>query len=189
MLALGDRAPSALVQRQDGSSVELSTFWQQRPVVLTLLRHMGCNFCRAFLAQLRRAYPDIVDRHAAIVAVVQGTPLQVTHFTRSFNIPFPVLADPQRAAYAAFNLEEAGWLQTVNPSVAVQMVATAAHGHLPGMREHIDGLIGQGVSLRQTGGTFVIDPTGQLRYSHTATAIYKTPAVDELLGVLDALTP
>jgi len=40
-LKVGDAAPSIQVMNADGETIELSTLWSDKPVVLTFLRHFG----------------------------------------------------------------------------------------------------------------------------------------------------
>ena len=40
-LKVGNAAPSILVMDADGNTIELSTLWADKPVVLTFLRHFG----------------------------------------------------------------------------------------------------------------------------------------------------
>jgi peroxiredoxin len=40
-LKVGDDAPSIAVMNADGNTLELSTIWADKPVVLTFLRHFG----------------------------------------------------------------------------------------------------------------------------------------------------
>lgn len=178
-------AVNAAVFKSDGSPVELSSFWQMRPVVITFLRHYGCQFCREFVLTLRQAYPDFVGRGMGVVVIGQGSPAQAQHFSMIYKLPFPILADPQREAYAAWGLGEGAWSDIAHPAVGVRMMQQAARGNFPGIGEHVRGLVGGGVSLKQFGGTFVVDRGGAIRYAHVATPIYKVPAIDELHAALD----
>ena len=40
-LRLGDSAPNLQVLNADGETIELSSLWVDKPVVLTFLRHFG----------------------------------------------------------------------------------------------------------------------------------------------------
>jgi peroxiredoxin len=189
MIEPGQTAPDAEVVRADDSTVAISSFWQTRHLIVTFLRHFGCSFCRAFITQLRAAYPEIVARNGAVVAISQGLPAQADYFVRAFTIPFPVLADPGRQAYRAYGLDEAPLAEVLNPAVAFNIARTALHGHLPGAREHLNGVLGREISLKQFGGTFVIERGGIVRYAYLAQPVYRMPAVNDLLHVLDTLPP
>ena len=40
-LHVGTAAPDTRLQHSDGTEVQLASVWQQRPVLLTFLRHFG----------------------------------------------------------------------------------------------------------------------------------------------------
>ena len=134
---------------------------------------------------LRQCYPNFVERGANVVVIGQGSPAQAQHFTMIYRLPFPVLADPRREAYAAWGLGEGTWGELAKPSVGVHMMQQAARGNFPGIGDHVRGLVGAGASLKQFGGTFVVDRDGMIRYAHVATPIYKVPTIDELQAALD----
>ena len=63
MRAMDDLLAAALgqvsVQDERGDAVKLGDFWAKRPVVLALVRHLGCLFCRQHVAGLMRRLPEI----------------------------------------------------------------------------------------------------------------------------------
>ena len=185
-LTPGLAAPDVDVYKADGAVVPLSTYWQTRPIVLSFLRHFGCQFCRELMTKLRAAYPDFVERRAAVITVAQGTPAQAAHFGNMFRIPFPILADPTRQAYRAYRVSE-GTMNQFNLTLVSHMLGQAARGNFPGVSDHVRAMSGSnGSSLSQFGGTFVIDTGGIIRYVHIADPVYAIPTIDELLAVIDA---
>jgi peroxiredoxin len=185
-LTPGQPAPDVEVYKADGAVVQLSSYWQTRLVVLSFLRHFGCQFCRELMTKLRAAYPDFVERRAAVITIAQGTPAQAAHFGNMFRIPFPILADPTRQAYRAYQVNE-GTMNQFSPSLVSHMIDQAVHGNLPGVTDHVRALTGSnGSSLSQLGGTFIIDQRGIIRYVHIADPVYAVPTIAELLAVVDA---
>lgn len=185
-LTPGLAAPDVDVYKADGAVVPLSMYWQTRPVVLSFLRHFGCQFCRELMTKLRAAYPDFVERRAAVITIAQGTPAQAAHFGNMFRIPFPILADPTRQAYRAYQVSE-GSMNQFNPALVSRMLGQAVRGNLPGVPDHMRAMSGtNGSSLSQLGGTFVIDTGGIIRYVHIADPIYAVPTIAELLAVIEA---
>jgi peroxiredoxin len=69
---------------------------------------------------------------ARAVLVGMGTPAQCRSFIRQFEVPFPIIADPERALYQQFHLERMSPLRVLSPATMVKGVAALAHGHLPG---------------------------------------------------------
>jgi peroxiredoxin len=176
-------APDATVYRGDSSPVAISSLWRTQPLVLSFLRHYGCQFCREFVTMLRAAYPEFVARGVAVAAVGQGSAPQAAHFASVYRLPFPMLADPARSAYQAFGLIEGTLDQTINGTVILKMMGKAAQGTLPGVGDHLRALRGSdGSSLRQLGGSFVIGVDGRVRYAHIDSPIHRHPDISDLLA-------
>lgn len=185
LLAVGQAAPNVNLYTSDDRSVTLDKYWASRPLILAFLRHYGCQFCRQWVTALRAAYPDIVGRNVAVVAVAQGNPAQAAHFTNTFRVPFPLLSDPSRESFRAFGLMDGSVQQTISPKVMLHMAGAAMTGTLPGLNDHVRALRGaDGSSLKQLSGTFVIGTDGMLRYAHVASPIYSHPSLDELYAAL-----
>ncbi len=62
--------------------------------------------CRALVAQLGRLYEDFQAAGAEILIVLGDTPERARAYAESLKVPFPVLADPDRAVYHRYGLEK-----------------------------------------------------------------------------------
>ena len=115
---------------------------------------------------------------AAIVAVGQGSPADTARFAADLELPYPVLADPNRAAYRAFGLVTGGLGALAGPA--------AGRGYLRAVLGGAGGgrMVG---NARQLPGTFVVDRTGTLRYAHPATHADDTLSAAELLAIVTGL--
>ncbi len=185
MVEIGQVVMDVEVYDLDGTPLGMHTLWRDTPVVLTFLRHFGCQFCRAFLGTLRGVYPEFVKQGAALVAVAQGTPAQTAYYRHSLRLPFPMLADPTRTVFRAFGLGQVPLHAALSPQVVGRMVHLAAQGTLPGVGDHLRAMTGSnGSSLAQLSGTFIVGRGGVLRYSHRATRIDQQPSVADLLQAL-----
>ncbi|HEX6291156.1 MAG TPA: peroxiredoxin-like family protein [Herpetosiphonaceae bacterium] len=182
-------APDVQVYTADGARVPLRTYWGHRPIVLTFLRHFGCAFCRDFIIKLRAAYPDFVERGAEITAIAQGNAPQTAHFANILRLPFPLLADPSREVYQAFELLEVGYTTLLHHSVMREGMALAGRGELPDVGYTIQTMLPtNNMSFRQMGGTFVIDEQGRVRYAHVDKQVYDHPQIPDLLEIVGSLT-
>ena len=183
------RAPDAYVYNTDGMRVALQTYWSKRPIVLTFLRHFGCAFCREFIMKLRAAHADFVERGAEIVAVAQGNAPQTAHFAHMQRLPFPTLADPSREAYQAFALIEVSYAKLWHHSVIREGFALANRGEKPDVGYTIQASMPtNNISLRQMGGTFIIDQHGYIHFTHIDQQVYDHPTIDKLLDIVSTLT-
>lgn len=124
---------------------------------------------------MRRDHRRFRDPRATLVVVGLGSPDQAADFVRKLSLPFPVLADPDRAAYATFGLDEGRPDQFLNPATG-RAVLRAVVGGAGGGR-----VIG---NARQLPGAFVIDPTGTVRFAKPALHAADTASTAELLAAV-----
>ncbi|MBI3858472.1 MAG: redoxin domain-containing protein [Planctomycetes bacterium] len=99
-VAVGDRAPDFMLKDQNGKNVRLSDLTDQGRVVLIFFRGKYCLACRAALRGLLPRYPDFVHSKVSVVAVGPMTPEEA----KGFDLPFPVLSDPELEATKKYGL-------------------------------------------------------------------------------------
>ncbi len=106
-LQVGDPAPNVVLQDLSGNKVHLSDSWQAGPAVLVFLRHFGCSCAVDRADRLREEYADYVELGATVQTIGQGEPERSTLFAQQRSLPGPLLCDPARRAYEAYDLLEA----------------------------------------------------------------------------------
>ena len=180
VIALGSQAPDARVYDAAGSGVLLSEYWREQPVLLFFLRHFGCALCREHLQRIRAAFPDIQRRGGKVVAITFGEPHGAARFAQMNSLPFPVLADPERAAYHAFGLTDGHMDDVFDPVALLRQAAQALRGNIP----YVTSL----AAASQRGGVFVVDRAGFVRLAHIATPIYNYPTIEQYYTAFDTLT-
>lgn len=99
-VAVGDRAPDFMLKDQDGKSVRLSDLTEQGRVVLIFFRGKYCLICRAALRGLLPKLEDFKNSRVTVVAVGPMTPAEA----KAFELPFPVLSDPDLEATKKYGL-------------------------------------------------------------------------------------
>ena len=158
MRAMDDLLAAALgqvsVQDERGDAVKLGDFWAKRPVVLALVRHLGCLFCRQHVAGLMRRLPEIEARGAALVVVGPSRPEHITGFRTAMGYTGPLLVDPALRAFRAAGLQRSR-ASTYHPLAVLKAVIAVAQGHRQTGR--------QGDILQQ-GGTFVLGPGDRVHF-------------------------
>ncbi len=113
--------PPAEVALRDASTsagLSIAELSQRRPVLVVLLRHFGCTFCREAVA-------DLATRRAAIEAV--GTQLVLVHQSSDAEASaflsarglgdVPRVADPEAVLYRSLGLRRGSFLQLFGPGV------------------------------------------------------------------------
>ena len=116
---IGSRAPDFRLPATTGGEVGLSDFRGKSNVVLFFVREFNCAPCRAHVAQLGRMHQQFREAGTDII-VILGHTLETAHeFAGSLNIPFPVLADPERDVYHVYELEKYFYLLQRTASLVI----------------------------------------------------------------------
>jgi peroxiredoxin len=63
--------------------------------------------CRSHVSQLGRLYQNFQSAGAEILVILGDTSEHARSYAELFKLPFPVLADPDRAIYHLYDLERA----------------------------------------------------------------------------------
>lgn len=108
-----------------------------------------------------------------LALVGQGTPEQTADFVRKLELPYPVLGDPERVAYAAYGLTEAGAREFFKPESGRAYLRSVLSGARQGR------VVG---NARQLGGAFVVDRGGVVRLAHPSAYPGDHASTEELLA-------
>lgn len=127
------------------------------------------------MAQLRSRKAEFEQAGARVVLVGMGTPEECTQFLLEFDIPFPMIADPQRALYRQFHLRRMSPWGVLAPTVAIKGLAAMARGS--GIGKPIG-------DIRQLPGVFVIESGGRIVFSHQPAGPADHAAPDAVLEAL-----
>jgi len=111
------------------------------------------------VAQLRQEKTSLDQAGINVVLVGMGTPVEAESFRQQYNVPFPIISDPEKLLYRAYGLKRARFIQLFSPSLLGKGLQAAGEGHMPG--------IPQGDPM-QMPGTFVIDQEGRFLLRHFA---------------------
>ena len=75
--------------------------------------------CRSHVAQLGRMVQDFQKAGAEVIVILGDTLERAVKYAEQLKVPFPVLADPERAVYHAFDLDKAAFVVQRTASVIV----------------------------------------------------------------------
>jgi len=135
--------------------------------------------CREQAAQLCRDHDRMVRAGATLAVVGQGNPDESATFVRDLDLPFAVLADPDRAAFATYGLMEGRPGAFIHPTALGRVLRALLRGAGAGRP------VG---STRQLPGTFVIDRGGIVRFAKPALHAADTPTTEDLLNAISGAT-
>jgi peroxiredoxin len=126
---------------------------------------------------LRDRKADFESAGGQVVLVGMGTPPECKAFLKKFDIPFPMIADPQQALYRQFHLQRMSPLGVFSPAAAIKGLAAMARGS--GIGKPVGDVL-------QLPGTFIIESSGRIVFSHqpAGPADHATP--DTILRALAA---
>jgi peroxiredoxin len=123
---------------------------------------------------MRRDWERFRAAGLGIVVVTLGTPGRVAEFAQEWSLPFPLLADPRRQAYAAYGLGKLSFRHESNITSAARAASAALRYGVAREAEQ---------DMLQLGGVFVVDTEGVIRYTFRAERAAEFPPSDELLRV------
>lgn len=179
-LKFNDPAPNIALQDVNGTSVQLSSLWRERAVILAFTRHFGCPQCKEMVDQLVTAAPPIKARNLALVIITQATASEAKAFCQEHAPGIVCLADPERRSYQAYGLERATIWQSF-----LSMTVWRSNRRLKRERGWHTELPPAGQDAMQMAGIFVISTDGRIRLPYYYDDIADHPSVDLLLhGVM-----
>lgn len=120
---------------------------------------------------------DRLDRFGdtAVAVVTFGLPEDLAAHRDHLDLPFPLLADPERSVYRRFGLGRARLHRIWNPGTLREYARLIRKGARP-RRPTQD--------TRQLGGDFVIGPDGRLAAEFRPPSPDARPPVDELVAAV-----
>jgi len=118
---------------------------------------------------------DIESAGGRVVLVGMGSPEESEDFRERFNVPFPMICDPDQQLYDAFDLKRMGLFGFFSPSLAFKGMSAMSQGHLMGLPTG---------DVKQLAGVIVIDTGGNFQLTHVSRQPDDTPEIEEILDIL-----
>ena len=172
-------APDLTLLTPSGESIQLSSLWAQRPLLLAFTRHFGCTQCKEMLEELVTGRENIEKAGLGIAVIMQGTPEATAVFAQKYAPGLLCLSDPERKAYQAYGLERGSLFQTfLNPKVWSAISRSREKGYVVEAPP-------AGQDAMQMSGTFIISREGRIELPYYYDHIADHPPLELLLsGVL-----
>ena len=127
------------------------------------------------MAQLRLR-KDAFDRLGAqVVLVGLGNVEDTAAFKQRFDVPFAMIADPEKRLFEAFRLKRASAGSLLSAGMVAKGLKAVAKGHGLGVPRG---------DVRQLPGVFIIDAKGGIRFSHHAKGPADHPSPEVILSAL-----
>ena len=167
------------VFRPDGTAVRLGAVWSDRLVVLALVRHFGCIFCKEQVSKLREIVSNIHSFGAELVIVGSGSPQMAGFFAEDYAITTPVLTDPERRVYQALEVRRPPRLAFVDPRVFVRGLRALLRGYRQQSAQMSE--LGDETQL---GGVFILRSGGTLAWAYRSAFAGDHPTNAAILSAL-----
>jgi len=124
------------------------------------------------VAQLRREQDGLKTAGLDVVLIGSGSPAQAESFRHDYEVPFPIVSDPDCVLFKKYGLRDMETRDYFSPIMLVKVVKVLAEGY--GHKS------GQG-SNSQLGGVFIIDTGGKVRFAHIAANAADHPSPQEII--------
>jgi peroxiredoxin len=122
-----------LTNTRTNTGETLAALSEKSPVLLVLLRHEGCPFCRNAMHDIARLHHQIEDVGTSIVFGHMTSADEFATFAARYGLSaIPAVADPQRKLYQGMGLQRASVLRLLSPKVFWAYMKSIFSGHRPG---------------------------------------------------------
>ncbi len=130
-MAVGEAELLAMTKTDKGPTLaELS---HASPVLLMLLRHEGCTFCRNAMSDIARHRRKIEGLGTRIVLGHMNSEETFRAFAQRYGLAdLPMVSDPQRFLYRGLGLPRGNFWQILGPKVIWGGLKSVLAGHFPG---------------------------------------------------------
>lgn len=146
-----------LAKTRTNSGATLAELSEMSPVLLVLLRHEGCTFCRNAMSDIARSRSQIEKLGTRIVLGHMGSEESFTAFAGRYGLSsIASVSDPERMLYMGLGLRRGRLMQLLGPRVLWAWLKSTLGGHMPG------GIKG---NVSQLPGAFLLH-RGQVVKSH-----------------------
>jgi peroxiredoxin len=103
---IGSVAPDFKLQATNGQEISLSDFHGKSNVIVFFVRETSCIQCRIHVTQLGKMYDQFRAAGAEIIVILGEDVERSEKYANGIGLPFPILADPDRAVYQLYELEK-----------------------------------------------------------------------------------
>ncbi len=172
-IAVGSMVPDvSLPDMATSSDQTLSSLYSERGLLLILVRHWNCIFCRGQLADLHTFLPLLEQKTRVVVVMPHQADYLRSRLTGRYALSCSVLCDPDYRVYRALGYGHMRATEAISPRAIVDGAKLFFGGHIIGMP---DG------DVEQLPGVVAIRASGMVaaRHQHAYASDYLSS--DELL--------
>jgi len=171
-LSPGMQVKSFEINDHTGKAISFETLQKSAPLLVIFYRGGWCPYCNKQIHQLTKAWPELKKRGVTPVLISADKPDAAALALRTYEIPFPVLSDPDLIAHDIFK---------VTMKVSDDLI--------PKYKEYgiiLEDWSGKSHHKIAVSSAFIIDKKGVVKWSHSSKDYKTRPTVKQLLDVIDS---
>ena len=161
----------------NNEKVRLGDLWSNSPVLIVLVRHFGCQFCREQLHDLRNVWKKILSLGITPIVIGNGTALMAQDFVEQTGLAVPLYTNPERNVYDALGAKRPPLSALLSPRLWWAGFRTLLKGFFP---KQVQG------DAAQLGGVFLIDTFSEVHFEYISAYAGDNPSAKMLLSAVDA---
>ncbi len=166
-------APDAQVRNAAGDVVRLHDLFAKGPVLLVFYRGGWCPYCNYQIHELTESSREFRERGITPVAISVDRIEEAAATQATYEIPFPVLSDPDAAAHRAYGV--------------VHEVTDAEASKLREFGIDLEKASGRDHHQIAIPSLFLVDRAGVVRWAHADPDYQVRPSIAEVLAVADSV--
>lgn len=155
-LLAGMPAPNLLLHDSHGEPVHLASMWARSNIIISIMRHFGCIFCREWLHKLEACVPALRSYNILPIVVGLGDAEHALPVASQLAPSALCLISEGTSAHLTYGVKRGSLLQLAGPSVISSVVRAARSGQMQGETTG---------DIAMLSGVFAIDMAGIVRYS------------------------
>lgn len=171
-VAVGEAAPDARLTGLDGATVHLAELYAAGPALVVFYRGGWCPYCNFQVRELVTRRADLAARGLTPVLISVDRVEEAARTGAAYEIPFPVLSDPDLVAHRAFRV--------------THEVDEETRARYRGFGIDLERASGRDHHTIAIPSVFAVDAEGHVRFAHADRDYRTRPTVDQLLVALDA---
>lgn len=171
-LAVGTHIESVSISDMHDSEYPLEEAWQEKPALIVFYRGGWCPFCNMQVRELSVFHHRLVEAGVQTVLISADAPDKSALLGAKYEIPFPVLSDPDLLAHRIFN---------VVLTLDEQTVATYKNDY--GI--DLEAWSGRDHRSFAVASAFIVDQQGMVKASHAPEDYRQRPSIEQLLQMIE----
>ncbi len=178
-LQTGNLFPDMTVTTQFDENINLTEIMQGQPLMLVVLRYIGCTSCRYDVHMIQKNYERFVKKGVKVAVVMQSPVSTIQRDLKDEPLSFPIISDPEYTIYQSLDIQPAkDMAELIGPeedkakfmAKREDIVASGfTHGDYEGIEEQLPAF-------------FYIDADMTIKEAHYARSIGDMPTVEEMLA-------